>query len=84
MCLLLLVLEVHILAPEHNRSIKTQFQSVAPNKRCKKNPIILYAGQNLSEDYLADLFDVLDRYDYAINVISKSGTTTEPAVAFRI
>ncbi len=50
----------------------------------QKNPIILYAGQNLSEDYLADLFDVLDRYDYAINVISKSGTTTEPAVAFRI
>jgi len=50
----------------------------------KKNPLILYAGQNLSEDYLSGLLAVLDKKDYSIIVISKSGTTTEPAVAFRI
>lgn len=46
-------------------------------------PHILYAGQNLSEDYLADLMDILNKKDYALVVISKSGTTTEPAIAFR-
>ena len=47
-------------------------------------PIILYAGQNISEDYLKDLLEVLDEKEYAMTVISKSGTTTEPAIAFRI
>ena len=47
-------------------------------------PHIVYAGNNLGEDYLADLLDVLENKDYAIIVISKSGTTTEPAIAFRI
>jgi glucose-6-phosphate isomerase len=41
-------------------------------------------GHNISEDYMADLLDVLDSHDYAVTVISKSGTTTEPALAFRI
>ena len=45
---------------------------------------ILYAGQNLSEDYLAELLAFLEDKKYAICVISKSGTTTEPAVAFRL
>ncbi len=45
---------------------------------------ILYAGQNLSEDYIAELIDFLDDKNYAICAISKSGTTTEPAVAFRL
>lgn len=49
-----------------------------------ENPIVIYAGQNLSEDYLTDLLDVLDDKDYSLTVISKSGTTTEPAVAFRL
>lgn len=48
------------------------------------NPRIIYAGQNLSEDYIAELVDFIDDKSYAICVISKSGTTTEPAVAFRI
>ncbi|MEI6764443.1 MAG: glucose-6-phosphate isomerase [Bacteroidota bacterium] len=48
------------------------------------SPKILYAGQNISEDYIADLLDVLDKKDYALCVISKSGTTTETAIAFRI
>ncbi len=47
-------------------------------------PIILYAGQNIGEDYLHDLLELLDRKEYALAVISKSGTTTEPAIAFRI
>ncbi len=45
---------------------------------------ILYAGQNICEDYLADLLEILDGRNYSIVVISKSGTTTEPAIAFRI
>lgn len=47
-------------------------------------PRLLYAGQNISEDYLADLIEILEEKSYAIAVISKSGTTTEPAIAFRI
>jgi len=52
---------------------------------CKhKNPVIIYAGNNISEDYHAELLELLDKKDYAIAVISKSGTTTEPAIAFRL
>ncbi len=47
-------------------------------------PQIIYAGQNISEDYLTDLMQILDKKDYALSVISKSGTTTEPALAFRL
>jgi glucose-6-phosphate isomerase len=53
-------------------------------KKNRKYPYVIFAGQNLSEDYLADLMDVLDKVKYSVIVISKSGTTTEPAVAFRI
>ncbi|MCD6179763.1 MAG: glucose-6-phosphate isomerase [Bacteroidales bacterium] len=49
-----------------------------------KYPQIIYAGQNISEDYLSDLMEILDKKDYAVSVISKSGTTTEPALAFRL
>lgn len=48
------------------------------------NPVILYAGHNISQDYLASLLELLDKKEYALLVISKSGTTTEPAIAFRI
>ncbi len=47
-------------------------------------PKIIYAGQNLSEDYLYNLLEFLKNEDYALTVISKSGTTTEPAIAFRL
>ncbi|MBN2174663.1 MAG: glucose-6-phosphate isomerase [Bacteroidales bacterium] len=50
----------------------------------KNYPMVIYAGQNIGEDYLNDLLEVLDKKEYAIAVISKSGTTTEPAIAFRI
>ena len=47
-------------------------------------PQLLFAGQNIGEDYLVELLDVLETKNYGITVISKSGTTTEPALAFRI
>lgn len=49
-----------------------------------EQPLVIYAGHHLSEDYLKSLLSLLDRKDYAMAVISKSGTTTEPAIAFRI
>jgi glucose-6-phosphate isomerase len=49
-----------------------------------KNHDVIFAGQNISEDYLAELIELLDNRNYSIVVISKSGTTTEPAIAFRI
>ncbi len=48
------------------------------------NPLVLYAGQNISEDYLFELMDILRSIEFGICVISKSGTTTEPAIAFRL
>jgi glucose-6-phosphate isomerase len=53
-------------------------------KNKKHNPQILYAGHNLSEDYHYELLDLLKDKKYSIIVISKSGTTTEPAIAFRL
>ncbi len=50
----------------------------------RKNPFILFAGQNISEDYLFEIRDLLKNKEYALAVISKSGTTTEPALAFRL
>lgn len=53
-------------------------------RKDRKFPVILYAGNNISEDYHFELLNLLEKYDYAIAVISKSGTTTEPAIAFRL
>ncbi|NVO18584.1 MAG: glucose-6-phosphate isomerase [Bacteroidetes bacterium] len=50
----------------------------------KKSPVVIYAGNSISQDYHASLLELLSEKDYAVAVISKSGTTTEPAVAFRI
>lgn len=52
------------------------------NKR--KNPLIFYVGNNISSTYMADLLETVEDMDISVNVISKSGTTTEPAIAFRI
>lgn len=57
-------------------ALKNQF---TPTK-----PEILFAGQNIGEDYLAELMDYLADKRFGIIVISKSGTTTEPAIAFRL
>ncbi len=50
----------------------------------RKTPIIVYAGQNISEDYLYELQELLKNKKFGIISISKSGTTTEPALAFRL
>jgi len=50
----------------------------------RKTPQILYVGHNMSSTYMRDLMDVLVDKNFSINIISKSGTTTEPALAFRI
>ena len=57
---------------------------LTPLRRQKKNPYVIYAGHTLDEDYYAELLGILDEYDYSVAVISKSGTTTEPAIAFRL
>lgn len=50
----------------------------------EKHTEVLFAGFNLSEDYHAELLEYLNKRDYSLVVISKSGTTTEPAIAFRL
>ncbi len=50
----------------------------------RKHPYILYVGNNLSPNYINELVEAIGNKDFSINVISKSGTTTEPAIAFRI
>jgi glucose-6-phosphate isomerase len=66
-----------------NEALSHQFAHLLKDNK-QKHPHIVFAGNNLSEDYLSELIDVLDQKDYAIAVVSKSGTTTEPAIAFRI
>ena len=58
------------------------YNSMPENKR--KTPQIVYVGCNLSPVYMNDILEFVENKDISINVISKSGTTTEPAVAFRI
>ena len=53
------------------------------SKKCHGGPEIYFAGQNISSDYHADLFDLIKGRDVCVNLISKSGTTTEPGIAFR-
>jgi glucose-6-phosphate isomerase len=50
----------------------------------RKNPAIIYAGHNIGEDYTYELLDLLKDKSFGVIVISKSGTTTEPAIAFRV
>ena len=54
------------------------------DKSVRKTPEIYFAGNSISPTYLADLIDVIGERDFSLNIISKSGTTTEPAVAFRV
>lgn len=54
------------------------------SKEERKAPQILYAGNSISSSYLSDLVEYVADKDFSVNVISKSGTTTEPAIAFRV
>ena len=60
----------------------TFYNNLPKDKR--KGPEIYFAGQNISAKYIKDLLEVIGDRDYSVNVISKSGTTTEPAIAFRV
>lgn len=53
-------------------------------KEQRKTPQVLFAGNNISSTYVTHLLQLLEGRDWSINVISKSGTTTEPAIAFRV
>ena len=54
------------------------------SKEIRKTPEIYYAGNSISPAYLQGLIDVIGDRDFSVNIISKSGTTTEPAIAFRV
>lgn len=54
------------------------------SKEVRKTPEIYYVGNNISSTYISHLKDVIKDKDFSINIISKSGTTTEPAIAFRV
>ncbi|MFA8449896.1 MAG: glucose-6-phosphate isomerase [Bacteroidales bacterium] len=64
-------------------ALSHQFASFL-NLKDRNFPTLLYAGNNISGSYLRELLELLDKKDYSLIVISKSGTTTEPAIAFRI
>ena len=64
-------------------SLTSSFYNILPDKQ-RKYPQILYAGNNLSSNYLNELIEYIGDKDFSVNVISKSGTTTEPAIAFRV
>ena len=64
-------------------SLTNTFYNLLPQKQ-RKFPQIFFAGNNMSPDYINDLLTCIGKKDISINVISKSGTTTEPAIAFRI
>lgn len=66
------------------RAVIEALQSELAAMQKRDYPYVVYAGHTLSEDYYHQLKELLDKVDYSVAVISKSGTTTEPAVAFRI
>ncbi len=66
------------------RAAVEMLNSTFANYEKGENPQIIFVGHHLSSSYVHDLIQYLDGKDFSVNVISKSGTTTEPAVAFRI
>ena len=64
-------------------SLRHSFFNVV-DKEVRKTPEIYYVGNSISSTYLAHLIEVVGNRDFSINMISKSGTTTEPAIAFRV
>ncbi len=64
-------------------SLTSNFANMLP-KTVRKSPQIFYVGNSISPNYINELIDCIGDKDISINVISKSGTTTEPAIAFRL
>ena len=63
--------------------LQHSFYNLLPSDK-RNTPQIIFVGNNISSTYMQDVMDVLADKDFSINVISKSGTTTEPALAFRV
>ncbi|MDO4261197.1 MAG: glucose-6-phosphate isomerase [Eubacteriales bacterium] len=63
--------------------LRHSFYNMIP-KSVRKTPEIYFVGNSISTRYIKDLMDVIGDRDFSINMISKSGTTTEPAIAFRV
>lgn len=63
--------------------LQHSFYNALPKEK-RNTPQIIFVGNNISSSYMRDVIDLLGDKDFSINVISKSGTTTEPAIAFRI
>ena len=63
--------------------LQHSFYNVLPKGK-RKTPEIYFVGNSISSKYIHDLKDVLEGKDFSVNIISKSGTTTEPAIAFRV
>ncbi len=66
-----------------SRCCTISFYNALPKEK-RKTPQIIFVGNNISSTYMKDVIDFLEGKDFSINVISKSGTTTEPAIAFRL
>jgi len=64
-------------------ALRHSFYNQLPKTK-RKTPEIYFAGKDLSPSYLSNLVDLLEGREFSINVVSKSGTTTEPAIAFRV
>ncbi len=63
--------------------LQHSFYNALPKEQ-RKTPQVVFAGNSISSTYLADLIEMIGDRDFSVNVISKSGTTTEPAIAFRV
>ena len=63
--------------------LTNNFYNMLPSKT-RKTPKVFFVGNNISSTYVTELFEAIEGLDVSVNVISKSGTTTEPAIAFRL
>ena len=66
------------------RAVIEALKSTLYNNLKKDTPEIYFAGNSISPTYLSELVSIVDGRDFSVNIISKSGTTTEPALAFRV
>ena len=84
MCLLSSESAVPIWEQERQSNFWDTLLQMMVSKEIRKAPEIYYVGNSISSTYMKDLMDVIGDRDFSINMISKSGTTTEPAIAFRV
>ena len=68
---------------QQSKCCRNSFYNLQPKEQ-RTGPQVLFAGNNISSTYVTHLLQLLEGRDWSINVISKSGTTTEPAIAFRV